>query len=102
MWMIQGGHIDDACDLTSTLCRYDFRKGDLFVLSWSRMRRVRQESISSELIMYGEGVRSILLYPLGARFLETIDVCIWQVVVAVVVVSTHLHDCLKVSFHTLK
>ena len=28
-------------------------KGDLFVLSWARVQRVRQESISSELLMCG-------------------------------------------------
>ena len=28
--------------------------------------------------MCGEGVRSILLLPLVARCLETIDVCIWR------------------------
>ena len=39
------------------------------------MRRVRQGSISSELLMLGGGVRSILLLPLVARCLETIDVC---------------------------
>ena len=27
--------------LASTLCKYDLRKGDLFVLSWARVRRVR-------------------------------------------------------------
>ena len=27
----------DVCDLVSTfLCKYDLRKGDLFVLSWAR------------------------------------------------------------------
>ena len=35
------GHIGDVCDLTSTLCMYDLRKGDLFVLSWTMVRRVR-------------------------------------------------------------
>ena len=29
------------CDLASTLCKYHLRKGDLFVLSWVRVRRVR-------------------------------------------------------------
>ena len=38
-------------DLTLTLCKYDLRKGDLFVLSWARVRRVRWESISSDLLM---------------------------------------------------
>ena len=59
-----------------TLCKYDLRKGDLFVLSWARVRRVRRGSISSELLVCGGGVRSILLLPLVARCLETIDVCI--------------------------
>ena len=30
----------DGCVLASTLCKYDLRKGDLFVLSWARVRRV--------------------------------------------------------------
>ena len=42
------------------------------------VRRVRRGSISSELLMCGGGVRSILLLPLVARCLETIDVCIWR------------------------
>ena len=40
------------------------------------MRRVRRGSISSELLMCGGGGRSIVLLPLVARCLETIDVCI--------------------------
>ena len=32
------GHYGDGCDLASTLCKYDLRKGDLFVLSWTRVR----------------------------------------------------------------
>ena len=31
--VLQRGHSDDGCDWESTLCKYDFRKGDLFVLS---------------------------------------------------------------------
>ena len=62
--------------LASTLCKYDLRKGYLFVLSWARVRRVRRGSISSELPMCGGGVSSIFLWPLVARCLETIDVCI--------------------------
>ena len=33
-------HSGDGCDLASTLCKYDLRKGDLFVLSWASVRRV--------------------------------------------------------------
>ena len=74
--VLQRGHIFDGFDLASTLCKYDMRKGDLFVLSWARVRRVRRGSLSSELLMCGRGMRSILLLPLVARCLETIDVCI--------------------------
>ena len=63
------------------LCVNMMRKGDLFVLSWARVRRVRQGSISSELKMCDGGVRSILLLPLVARCLETIDECIWRMFV---------------------
>ena len=41
----------DGCDLASTLCNHDLRKGDLFVLIWARVRQVRRGSISSELLM---------------------------------------------------
>ena len=71
--------------LASTLCKYDLRKGDLFVLSWAMVRRVRRGSLSSELLVYGGGVRRILLLPLVARCLETIDVCIWRIFMSVVV-----------------
>ena len=68
--------------------KYDLKKGDLFVLSWARVRRVRRGSISSELLECGGGVRSILLLPLVARCLETIDVCIWRMFVFMSVVVT--------------
>ena len=71
--------------MASTLCKYDLRKGDLFVLSWARVRR---GSISSELLVCGGGVRSILLLPLVARCLETIDICIWRMFVFMSVVVT--------------
>ena len=73
---ITGGHSGDGCDLASTLYKYDLRKGDSFVRSWARVRRVRRGSISSELLMCDGGVRSILLLPLVARLVDTIDVCI--------------------------
>ena len=74
--MLQRGHSGDGCDLALTLCKYDLRKGDLFVLNWARVRRVRWISISSVLLMCGGGVHSILLLPLGARCLETKDVVV--------------------------
>ena len=64
VWVLERGHSGDGCDLASTLCKYDLRKGDLFVLSWARVRRVRRGSIS-------------LLLPLVDRCLETIDVYIY-------------------------
>ena len=63
----------------STFSKYDMRQGDLFLLSWVRVRRVRRGSVSSELLMCGGGVRSILLLRLVARCIETIDVCIWHI-----------------------
>ena len=78
----------DGCVLASTLCKYDLRKGDLFVLSWARVQRVMRESISSELLMCGGSVRSILLLPLVARCIETIGVCIWHMFVFMSVVVT--------------
>ena len=71
-----------------TLCKYDLRKGDLFVMGWASVRRVRRGGISSELLMCGGGVRSILLLPLVARCLETIYVCIWRTFVFMSLVVT--------------
>ena len=65
MWeQLQRGHSGDGCVL----------------------RRVRPGSISSEMLMCGGGVRNILLLPLVARCLETIDVCIWRMFVFMSVV----------------
>ena len=66
----------DGCHLASTLCTYDLTKGDLFVLSWARVRRgVRRGSISSELLMCGGGVCSIFLLSLVARCIESALEC---------------------------
>ena len=65
-----------------------FEESDLFVLSWARVQRVRRGSISSELLMCGGCVRTILLLPLVARCLETINVCIWNMFVFMSVVVT--------------
>ena len=37
---ITKGTCGDECDLASTLCEYDMRKSDLFILCWARVRRV--------------------------------------------------------------
>ena len=79
--MLQRVNSGDGCELASTLCKYDLRKSDLFVLSWARVRRVRRGSIPSELLMCGGGVRNIGLLSLVARCLETIDVSKWRMVV---------------------
>ena len=42
---------------------------------------MRRGSLSSELLVCGGGVRSILLLPPVARCLETTDVCIWRMFV---------------------
>ena len=39
VWVCVGaeGHSGAGCDLVSTLCKYDLRKGYLYVLSWGRV-----------------------------------------------------------------
>ena len=49
---------------------------------------MRRGSLSSELLMCGGGVCNILLLPLVARCIETIDVCIWHIFVFMSVVVT--------------
>ena len=49
---------------------------------------MRRESLSSELLVCGGGVCSILLLPLVARCLDTMDVCIWCMFVFMSVVVT--------------
>ena len=36
--MLQRGRSGDGCVLALTLCKYDLRKGNLFVRSWARVR----------------------------------------------------------------
>ena len=35
--VLQRGYSGDGCNLASTLCKYDLKKRDLFVLSWARV-----------------------------------------------------------------
>ena len=58
----------------------------------------------SELLMCGGGVRSILLLPLVARCLETIDVCIWRMFVFMSAVMTvwGMCECFLCSGRCLK
>ena len=77
VWMLQRGHSGNGCVLASTLCKYDLRKGDLFVLSLAKVRRVRRGSISSELLVCGGGVRSILLLPRDNRCVYMAHVCFY-------------------------
>ena len=45
VWMLQRGHSGDGFILASNLCKYDLRKGDLFVLTWARVQQVRWGSL---------------------------------------------------------
>ena len=49
---------------------------------------MRRGILSSELLVCGGGVHSILILPLVASCLETIDVCIWRMFVFMSVVVT--------------
>ena len=84
--MLQRGHSGDGCDLASTFCNYDLRKGDLFDLSWERVRRVRRKTISSELLMCVGGVRSILL-------LYVFSACVCRCDGDVICVDHDLNQC---------
>ena len=82
-------HNGVVCDLASTLCKCDLRKGDLFVLSWARVLQVRRGSLSSELLICGGGVRSILFMPLvprDNRCMCMVHVCFY----------VHCSDCVNV------
>ena len=37
VWVLHRGNSGHACDLVATLCKYDLRNGDLFVLGWARV-----------------------------------------------------------------
>ena len=87
LWMLQRGHSGDGCVLASTLCKHDLRKGDLFVLSWARVRRVRRGSLFRAANVWWR-CACILLLPLVARCIETINVCVWHMFVFVSVVVT--------------
>ena len=83
------GDTGDGGRLALTLCKYDLRKDDLFVLTLARVQRVSRGSASSELLMCGGGVAQYLLSPLVvAKCLETIAVCIWHMFAFMSVVVT--------------
>ena len=91
--MLQRGHSGDRYDLASTLYKYDLSTGDLFILSLARAGEYHFRAAN----VCG-GVRSILLLPLVARCLETIDVCIWCMFVFISVVwGGGLWECLLCS-----
>ena len=64
--------------MASTLCKHDLRKGDLFVLSATSEVG---KSLFRAANLWWRCAQSILLLPLVARCLETIDVCIWRMFV---------------------
>ena len=90
VWCYRRGTVvaGDGCDLASPLCKYNLKKGDLFVLSCAMGQRLRQGSISLELLMCGGGVCNMLLLHHVARCIETMDGCIWRMFVFMHVVVT--------------
>ena len=77
--MLQRGHSGDGCDLASTLCNYDLRKGDLFVLSESCKYLFRAVNVWCRCAQY---------FVFVARCVETIEVCIWCMFFLMYVVVT--------------
>ena len=60
--MLQGGQSGVVWFEASTLYRYNVRNGDLFVLSYARMRRCALVSIASVVFIVGAAVCSSLLF----------------------------------------
>ena len=48
---LKKGHFGEMCVIASTFCEYGLRKDDLLVLSWARVRRVCQVSVSSVMVV---------------------------------------------------
>ena len=46
--VLQRGHSGDGCLTSSILFKYEYSGGHLFVLSWTRVRRVARGSVVSE------------------------------------------------------
>ena len=63
--MLQRGNSGDGCDLASTVCKYDMRKGDLFVLSWARVRRVRRGSLFRAANVWWRCAQYFVIVPCG-------------------------------------
>ena len=81
---VSEGHSGDRCNLALTFYKYDLRKGDLFVLSWGK----GATSEAGKYLFRASNVWcSILLLPLVARCIETIDICIWHMFVFMPVVT---------------
>ena len=59
VWLcVTNRHGGNRCELASTFCMHDLRKGDLFVQSWVRVRRVGRESLSSDQLWCGAEYKS--------------------------------------------
>ena len=54
------GHSGAGCDLVSTLCKYDLRKGYLYVLSWGK-------GATSEAGSLCKGVMDVFIFQLQHR-----------------------------------
>ena len=66
--MLQRGQSDvEWLEASTTLCRYDVRKGDLFVLSCAKVRRCALVSVASVVFIVGAAVCSSLLICLLLR-----------------------------------
>ena len=43
VWVLQRGNSGDGCDLASTLCKYDLRKGDFFMEEFVLLKKILQK-----------------------------------------------------------
>ena len=81
------GYSGNGCDLASTLCKYDLRKGDMSEAGKYLFRAANMWWRCAQYLYF------------VARCLETLDVCIWRMFIfmSVVVILWSLWECLLCS-----
>ena len=61
MWVVHSGQFGDVCVWGSIVCRYDWRRGDLFVRSCANLLLVGRGSDVSDVCIFGAMCCMILL-----------------------------------------
>ena len=74
--VLQRGQCGDGlCEASSTLCKYDRKNGDLFVLSWTSRRRCDLVNDASDVLIEGAVACTNLFIFLALMYMVTAVVC---------------------------